>query len=217
MPLETENLPGNSLSVIYADGITLIRDVDTNDTALAATGFIAKATFEGYLPSKAGQTVNPTYGVVSLRPVDAVQLFFAGTGSDDNTVNYLVEAVHPVYTIGSDGFKSTISGYFTWPVAQGVATLSTLTIGAAFATALGGSTASGDRLADTITQTITDGSNSVQCDSVSSPGSVSANMGAASIIVRTAGATHLRVTTDRATGATQAFVFGRRVFPLFQG
>ncbi len=212
MTAVADRTPGSRLQLAYNDGLTLVLAPSTNDTALTAAGFVAKATWDGYV-STTGSWVNTTTGVCSLRPTDAAQFFFGATHANNDTVNYLIEAASPIYATTDVG-KETITGYWVWPVAQGVATLGNITAGASLGTALGNtSVLTGDFLADTITNTITsDGSNGVTCVSLSSPAN---DVGAAYIIVRSAGAHFFRVRTDLGSGATSAWVMGRRVLPLF--
>ncbi len=131
--------------------------VGTDTAALSTTLFVTKATLEtattGALAiadlRKAGATTNAN-GYIRMGSADEILLAFGGTGAENSTINYQIEALREA----RDALGSASLCYVTQLLADGVLTLGTGTAGAAGAALTG--IASTDKLADGITDTISD-------------------------------------------------------------
>jgi hypothetical protein len=132
---EMRNSEGDSYkSAVYRDGWRLVLAESTATAALALRGFLTAAAVNTLLSDARSRVSN---GLMELGAGDGAELVFLGTDAANETINYMISGLSPV---------------FDWGIlATGVVTLGALTAGAAGAAHSGIET--GDLIADTITET----------------------------------------------------------------
>jgi len=191
---------------VYRDGVFLIRDRNTDNSAITAAGFITKAAFDAIKPTgNQIQTANIATGMVDMAAGDGLQLLFGGAAATQ-IFNYTVLGYDPCF-LTTDAGKQVITGYSELIVMTGVVTLGTTTLGAAGVAALGGTVLVGDVECSSFTIDNSGG----QPNNIENVTVTAANSSPQTVRVGARGSRFLRVLTNRTAGAAAAMVWGKRI------